>query len=129
MGSMERRMEVWYARGQGRKQEVLRLHGQRPAAMDEKIRPGKILVSIQPVVDGIVQAWKPIARGWMTESEVRALRDRLEADGWTFSQHRPLRGSDNSRHIKSAERIELARAKDRQRKKLMRLRSDLLRVG
>jgi len=129
MNLMERRMEVWYARGEGRQWEVLRLHGQRPASLDDKEFPGKFLVSLQPVVDGIVQAWKPLSRGWMTESEIRALKDRLEADGWTSSQHRPLRGSEHSRHIKSPERIELARAKDRQRKKLMRLRSDLLRVG
>jgi hypothetical protein len=122
-------MEVWFSRGEGRAQEVLRLHGQRPVALDPQELPGKLLVALQPVLEGIVQAWSPLARGWMTETEVRSLQDRLEGEGWDASPHRPLRGNGSPRKEQTPERLEMAREKDRQRKKAMRLRSDLLRVG
>ena len=107
-------LEVWFIRGR----ELMRLHGQCPASARGE-HPDEILVALQPVQNGMVLAWEPILREWMVPGKVEEMVAALKAEGWVASPRRPgIPGEAPPPNL--SERIESAKAKDRERKRLMR---------
>lgn len=114
------RIEVWLVKGDA----MRRLHGQRPS----EVPPGhadEILVSLQPVENGQVIAWAPIFRRWMKPEETKQILEALAAEGWTAFPRRPTTGE---LALNTAERIEMAREKDRTRKRISRAWNSMRRA-
>ena len=117
----QERMEVWLVRGD----EMRRLHGQCPTDA-ETWHPNEILVALQKVENGLVVAWAPIFRRWMTRQEAERLVAELVEQGWTTHPRRPMKGEIA---LNTTERVALAREKDKNRKRITRAWNQIRRAG
>jgi len=114
-------MEVWLVRGD----EMRRLHGQCPSDA-ETWHQDEILVALQPIENGLVMAWKPIFRRWMTRQEAEGIVVEMAEQGWTAHPRKPMKGEIA---LNTNERVALAREKDRDRKRITRAWNQIRRAG
>jgi hypothetical protein len=77
-------LEGWLVRGKAQ----MRIFGQRTAADRKHLPVGWYTVALQPVENGLVQAWAPVWREEIHLGEVQARLMALQAEGWAISRSR-----------------------------------------
>jgi hypothetical protein len=70
-------VDSWFIKGDG----VVRMFGRRPLAAHDQA-PGMIRLVVQPVVCGVVIAWRPYWEQWVEPQVADLMASRFREAGW-----------------------------------------------
>lgn len=75
-------LEVAQDEGGGNVTRSWRLFAQRPSSAPEGFQGARLRAVLQPIADGMVQAWHPTWEEWLTSDEITERVGKLMDDGW-----------------------------------------------